>query len=103
MVEHFEDNFYFTAEERETVINMCDDSKTCTVFTRQRTVMTKLRKLGIEPTKQAVSGDRVVEETYVIPVEYIHFRKPTKLNLTEEQRQQRSELLKKNRNTSTTK
>ena len=88
-------------EERETVINFGRLDKTASVYTSDETVMTKLDKFVKQDTgwkfkgQETCQGD-VVSKTYECPVEFISFRsKKVTIELTEEQRQERAERLRK--------
>ena len=88
-------------EERETVINFGRLDKTASVYTSDETVMTKLDKFVKQDTgwkfkcQETCQGD-IVSKTYECPVEFISFRsKKVTIELTEEQRQERSERLRK--------
>lgn len=85
----------FSAEERETCIH-CDDSKKLwSIYTRQATVITKLKRAGIEPYKILDDGSCWYKD---IPFERISFRSESKgRTMTEEQRQAVAERLKKAR------
>lgn len=68
---------------------------TWNVFTRQGKVMRKLDKIGVKPYKTIKDEDgRVIEAEYEVDFKQINFRK--KIELTEEQRQTRAEIARKN-------
>lgn len=79
------------AEERETVIRSDDECKTWTVYTMQQTVITKLRKAGIEPYKIDPDGAHYYKD---LKWNQVSFRKEH--TMTEEQRQKASERAKQN-------
>lgn len=85
----------YTAEERETCIHCSDETKTWDIYTRQATVITKLKRAGIEPYKISEDGSCWYKD---IPFNRISFRSESKgRNLTDEQRQAAAERLKKAR------
>ncbi|MGL4283789.1 hypothetical protein [Eubacterium aggregans] len=94
--------YNLTDAERETVINFDREGDMASLYTADRTVMTKLDKL----CKQAQENYKLVREdagfskTYEFPKDLITFRsRKRKLDLTDEQRielQQRGRAIRKN-------
>jgi len=94
-------NIPFTSEERETIITTDDSLDEWDICTRQGKIMTKLKRIGVEPYKvlKDVKVDRVVEAYYKVAYSQISFRKL--IQLTEEQLERRREVAinnMKNRN-----
>ncbi|WP_431785863.1 hypothetical protein [Paenibacillus lactis] len=81
------------AEERETVIRSDDECKTWTVYTMQQTIITKLRKAGVEPYKVDPAGAHYYKD---LKFNQVSFRSGKERVMTEEQRQKLSERAKKN-------
>lgn len=85
----------YEKEERETHITTDDAMTTWNVFTRQGKIMRRLKKIGVEPCKVVKDEDgRIIEAEYEVDFKQINFRK--KIELTEEQRQARVEIAKRN-------
>lgn len=83
------------ANERETCIHCDDSEKVWSIYTRQSTVITKLKRAGIEPYKVSEDGSCWYKD---IPFNQISFRSESKgRNMTDEQRQAAAERLRKAR------
>lgn len=83
----------FLAEERETIILSNDSSKVWEVYTMQQKIMNKMKSIGVEPTKTEKDNEgNIISCTYIIPYKQISFRKI--IELTEEQKQAKSERMK---------
>ena len=80
--------------ERETILQIDDESKEWNIYTRQQTMMTKLNKIT-EPYKVTKEEDRIIEAWYRLGAKQISFKKEyKKRELTEEQRKLIGERLK---------
>ena len=93
-----EKKLQLTSEERETIILFNDASKSCTVYTCSRPVMTKLDKLCISNPKawKLIEKDKE-SKTYSTTKNLISFRsEKVKKILTDEQREELSVRAKKN-------
>ncbi|PPB12918.1 hypothetical protein C4A77_00600 [Brevibacillus laterosporus] len=85
----------YTAFERETVMTCDDETKMWTIYTLQPTVITKLRKAGIEPFQIDKDGGHHYKE---VTFKQISFRSKTKgREMTEEQRREAAERFKRAR------
>ena len=80
------------AEDRETTIAFTDAEEEMQVYTANRKLKNRLRKLGFEPEDEDKLG-----EFFVIPREFLQFRKPRDFNLTDEEREERRERLREAR------
>ena len=93
----------YTAEERDTIILTDDLTDTWKITTRQRKMITKIKKIknvGVVNEEFAVgtNGKYVIEGTYELPVNQISFRNPsTKKELSEEEKQVLRDRLAKSR------
>ena len=61
--------------ERETVVNFNDLEKVAYISTRQQSVKTRLKKLGIEPIHKQADY-----EVYEVPKNWIKISKPKKVS-----------------------
>ena len=77
----------FIPHEKETIINMNDACDVANVYSCQRTVWTRMKKLGYEPYEihQRVSG-KIEAKEYEIPVKGVLLRRPTRRQYSDEQR-----------------
>ncbi len=80
------------AEDRETTIAFTDADEEMQVYTANRKLKNRLRKLGFESEEEDKLG-----EFFVIPREFLQFRKPRDFNLTDEEREERKERLREAR------
>lgn len=86
-----------TSIERETVIVTNDEEKYWEVYTCQTKMINKLQKLGIEPYKTDILDGEIVGKYYKVPLENIKIGKKREVNLTDDQRQEIAERMKKAR------
>jgi uncharacterized protein YciI len=85
-----------TAEERETIITFCEADDYFVIDTSYQVHIRKFDKLGYECTGTQLYDDgSVMAKQYKVPKFAIVFRKPVKHEMTEEQRQNASERMKK--------
>jgi hypothetical protein len=75
----------YTAAERETVIRCDDVDKIWDVYTAQQTMMTKIKRSGVEPywtetEKNEKGEDRVIAARYKLTWRQISILKPTYKN-----------------------
>lgn len=78
----------FTGIERETIINISDEDDMWDVYTRQGKIMTKLKKIGVEPYKvEKDENGRIESAWYKLNYKQISFRK--EIILTNEQKEKR--------------
>jgi hypothetical protein len=85
----------YTAPERETIIRCDDETKTWTIYTLQPTIITKLKRAGIEPYKVDEDGGHYYKD---IAFGQVSFRQESKgRQFTEEQRKAAAERMKKAR------
>lgn len=83
------------AEERETIINLSDVDDQWEVYTCQKRIMTKLKKIGVEPYKIEFNKDgSILSAKYKVDYAQISFRK--KIQLTEEQKEKRRQTMLNN-------
>ncbi len=80
------------ADDRETTIAFTDADEEMQVYTANRKFKNRLRKLGFEPEDEDKLG-----EFFVVPKEFLQFRKPRDFNLTDEEREERKERLRQAR------
>ena len=80
------------ADDRETTIAFTDADEEMQVYTANRKLKNRLRKLGFEPEDEDKLG-----EFFVVPREFLQFRKPRDFNLTDEEREERKERLREAR------
>ena len=80
------------ADDRETTIAFTDADEEMQVYTANRKLKNRLRKLGFEPEDEDKLG-----EFFVVPKEFLQFRKPRDFNLTDEEREERKERLRQAR------
>ena len=80
------------AEDRETTIAFTDDDEEMQVYTANRKLKNRLGKLGFEPEEEDKLGS-----FFVVPREFLQFRKPRDFNLTDEEREERKERLRQAR------
>ena len=77
------------AEEMETTIAFTDADENMQVYTANRKLKNRLKKLGFEPEEEDKLG-----EFYTLPREFRQIRKPRDFDLTEEEREERVERLR---------
>ena len=77
------------AEDRETTIAFTDADAEMQVFTANRKLKSRLKKLGFEPEESEGQHDY-----FVVPIEFLQLRKPRELSLTEEEKKERGERLR---------
>lgn len=89
----------YEVDERETIIQTDDISKEWVVYTRQRSMISKLQKQGYEATKVELEGGRIISCEFVIPINKISFRNANSTGrvFTEEQKREAAERMGKNR------
>ena len=80
------------ADDRETTIAFTDADEEMQVYTANRKLKNRLRKLGFEPEDEDKLG-----EFFVVPREFLQFRKPRDFSLTDEEREERKERLREAR------
>jgi uncharacterized protein with gpF-like domain len=83
--------------ERETIIVTNDEEKYWEVCTSQTKIINKLEKLGIKAYKQDTMDGEVVTKYFKVPLVNIKIGKKREVNLSEEQRQEVAERMKKAR------
>lgn len=86
----------YDAEERETIVttdDLCDD---WVVWTRQKSMIRKLEKLGYTPVKVELEDDVVVGAEFVISNNKISFKNAnyTGRKFTDEQRREAGERMR---------
>jgi hypothetical protein len=80
--------------ERETTLQIDDESNVWVLETRQNKIKTKLSRIGVTPVKEYPDGGA----KYILDYEQVSFRQKSKpRNLSEEQRQAAAERLAKAR------
>ena len=79
-----------SAYERETVIVMNDEEDTAQVTSCQRTVWTRMEKLGVQPDKEVSMDGRIIQKVFTIPKSWVKIGRPKRVEMTDEQRQQKS-------------
>lgn len=77
------------AEDRETTIAFTDADAEMQVFTANRKLKGRLKKLGFEPEESEDGHDY-----FVVPVEFLQLRKPRDLSMTDEEKKARGERLR---------
>lgn len=92
---------FVSIEEQETVINISRDEKTATIWSSDRTMWTRLDKLGsnyelLEEQKDK-DGDVIAKKYLVKDKSLLSFRTQKK-SMTEEQKEQARERLRRLRN-----
>ncbi len=80
------------SDDRETTIAFTDADEEMQVYTANRKLKNRLRKLGFEPEDEDQLG-----EFFVVPRQFLQFRKPRDFNLTDEEREERRERLREAR------
>lgn len=65
----------YSADERETILQIDDVSKVWSVYTRQRTMINKLIKLGYEPFNVEMEDDTIVSCEFHLDLNKISFKK----------------------------
>ena len=76
-------------EDRETTIAFTDADEEMQVFTANRKLKSRLKKLGFEPEESEGSHDY-----FVVPTEYLQLRKPRDFSLTEDEKKERGDRLR---------
>jgi hypothetical protein len=86
-------------EERETIILTSDADDEWQIYTCQQKIMTKMKNLGIFPFKVDVDKDgNEVAKYYKVGYKQVSFRKESSgRNLTDEQREELAERMRKAR------
>lgn len=89
----------YEADERETHISTDDLSEEWVVYTRQRSVISKLQKQGYTPINVELEQGRIVSCEFVIPINKISFRNANSKGrtMTDEQRREAAERMARNR------
>lgn len=87
----------YTAEERETVIRIDDLTDDWIVYTAQRKVITKLKKIRnlVVISEELGENGNVVAGTYKIPYRQVSFRNPSIIN--DEMKEKRARILREYR------
>ncbi len=80
------------SEDRETTIAFTDADEEMQVYTANRKLKNRLGKLGFEAEEEDKLGS-----FFVIPREFLQFRKPRDFNLSDEEREERRERLRQAR------
>lgn len=80
------------AEDRETTIAFTDADEEMQVYTANRKLQNRLKKLGFEPTDEDKQG-----KFFEVPRDFLQFRKPRDFDLSEEEREERRERLREAR------
>jgi len=80
------------AEDRETTIAFTDADEEMQVYTANRKLKNRLGKLGFEPVDEDKEG-----QFFVVPREFMQFRKPRDVDLSDEEREERRERLRQAR------
>lgn len=83
----------YTADERESNLNCTDGDKVWKLYTLQQSVIGKLNRAGVKPTKVLDDGAHF----YELDFNQVSFRSGKKRVMSEEQRREASERLKKAR------
>ena len=83
-----------SAYERETVILTNDEEKTAQVTSCQKGVWTRMEKLGIKPDREETLDGEVVTKFFTVPKSWIKINPPKQVEMTEEQRKKKSDLMK---------
>ena len=82
----------YTLAEKETIIRCDDETKEWTVYTLQSRVVTKLKKIGLEPYRVDPDGGMYFKG---LDFNQVSFRaKSKKRQMSEEQRKKQSERMK---------
>ena len=70
-----------TRYEQETIINFNAGEQTATLYTRDPAVMRKVDALVIEfPDTFKCIGETDIDKTYVMPKQYVSYRKPRRIS-----------------------
>jgi len=77
------------AEDRETTIAFTDADEDMQVYTANRKLRNRLKKLGYEAEEEDKLGG-----FYIVPRAVLQFRKPREFSITEEERAERAERLR---------
>lgn len=81
----------YSAEERETVCITNDEDKTWTIETYMQSIVTKLRKAGIEPDSIREDGRHLYKN---VPFNQVSFRSKSERTMSDEQKAAAAERLK---------
>lgn len=76
-----------TAPERETMVNACDADDFITVWSAQRRIITRLRKLACAELLEEGHYGTTVWAKFKLPVEALSFRNPTTAAARDRRRQ----------------
>ena len=93
-------NMAYELDERETIITTDDNSNNWNVYTRQRKIINKLKKLGYEAFNEEVDDGRVIACEFNLNIGKITFRKAiaNERTYTDEQRAEMVARLQKREN-----
>jgi hypothetical protein len=69
----------YLKEERETIIITDDVDKRWRLYTRQLTVINKMKKIGIKPVKKEIENQKIIYAEYVLEPKQITIRKLMKI------------------------
>ncbi len=86
---------YLTQYERETIINYNEAEGTASVYTCSHPLKSKLSKLSSTSSDIKLERQDKYSVTYSVPKAWIRITKPQKYNLTDEQRAEYRERMKK--------
>lgn len=87
-------NISYEPCEKETHITTDEESRTWNIYTLQTRIVTKLKKLGIEPYKTSPDGEFWFKD---IPFNQVSFRGKSTRIMSDEQKKAASERLSKAR------
>lgn len=83
--------------ERETIINFNEEEKTASIYTFNQSLMKKLKKLAQDRPDECLLKLDGPEDaaSFLVPKKWVHVKPPAKYNLTDEQKQERAERMRK--------
>jgi hypothetical protein len=81
----------YTASERETVLNIDDETNLWHIYTLQQKIITKLAKANITPYRIDDDGAHYYKD---VPYNQVSFRAESKREYTEEQKEAMGERMK---------
>lgn len=85
-----------TLEEKETIILFNEKDKEAEIFTYNRALITNLKKFAKERPEEVQLKKNNGEGglTFIVPKAWLNVRPPRKLNLSEEEREKRRNVMK---------
>lgn len=82
--------------ERETIINFNEEELTASIYTFNRSLTNKLTKLSQERPEECKVDSAGPEDaaSFIVPKKWIKVKPPATMNLTDEQKKERSDRMK---------